>query len=174
MARIDFCKERLVHKERTRIPLFSYSFFISTLRNAFSNSSLHLRRHFYAGGFQPWMERLLWQLRLCAHKGHAQVMLWRVIRSLLRGAYNFYLRSWWAWTPCRVLARGPFHEGCKADSCNVLFLQREHCANPEKNTVRSDVGRLSSYHLENCLDLVAWDWCLERLNLEQKLDRAKE
>lgn len=133
MARIDFCKEHLVYRERTGIPSFSYSFFTSTLRNAFSNCALHLRRHLCAGGLQPLMERLLWQQRLCAHKGNGQVVLSSVIRNLLRGTDNFYLRSWWAWTQCRVLAQGPFHEGCKADSCIIFFLQREHCASPEKS-----------------------------------------
>lgn len=137
MARIDFRKESLVHKERTGIPLFPYSFFISTLRSAFSNCAVHLRRHFCAGGLQPWMERLLWQQRLCARKGHRQVMLWRVIRNLLRGADNFYLRRWWAWTQCRVPAQGPFHEGCKEDSCITFLLQREHCANPGKASVKA-------------------------------------
>lgn len=137
MAGIDFCKESLVHKEKTGILLFLYSFFIIKLKNAFSKCSLHLRRHFCAGGLQTWMERLLWQQRLHAYKGHGQVILWRVIRNLLHVTYNFYLRRWWAWTQCRVLAQGPLCEGCKADSCITSFLQREHCANPEKANVKT-------------------------------------
>lgn len=52
MAQIDFSKESLVFKETTGILLFSYSFFIVKLRNAFSKCFLHLRRQFCAGGLQ--------------------------------------------------------------------------------------------------------------------------
>lgn len=132
MARIDFCKELLVHKERTGIPLFPYSFFISTLEECiFKRCSL------FKKALLCWRTRALngeAAVAPCSQRAWAGRAV-KSYQNLLPGACNFYLRSCWAWAPCGVLAQGPCHGGCRANSCITFFLQREHHANPEKANV---------------------------------------
>lgn len=143
MARIDFCKKHLVYRERTGIPLFWYSFSISW--------GMHFQCSPLKKALLCWRTSAMDGEAVVSHKGQGQVMLWRVIRNLLRAAY-FIGEA--AEHELRVECWHRDPSGCKADSCITFFLQREILCKSWKSQC---VGRLSSYQLKNSLDLVAWD-----------------